>query len=495
MLLDSGNNLSDRVNAYLQRAFLIQKLDNWIGYVLFFLIALGLGYLMAVNMVIGIGLLGLVVGLAVVLICMFDTEAGIYINMFFSFFAFGINRFFNDSLPVGIISDVLILATLFSFLIRRISFKKSINEFAKTSVVTVLLIVYAYLAIQLFNPNANSFNGWYQAFRKTLATLLILFIAFNHFDSPLKIKRFIRVLFILCFITGFYGCFQDWFGLFPYEKAWVMADGQRFGLIFIGGDFRKFSTMSDPTAYGLLMGAAGVFFIIYSLSIKNITKKRIIWLGVVFMFLGMSYSGTRTANAMVVAGFVLYFLLGLNKKSTQLFAIFAALLFAVIMYGPYSNSTINRFRTTFSPSEDASFNVREESRKRMQPYIHSQPIGGGLGTTGSFGATFHPGHYLAGFHPDSGYLKKALETGWVGLGIFCVLYFLILRSGIRGYFSCKDPTHQAIYAGCTCAIFCFYVADFSQVAMGQLSDIFVYYPFIAIILKLKTLNNPQNEPV
>jgi len=39
-----------------------------------------------------------------------------------------------------------------------------------------------------------------------------------------------------------------------------MADANRFGLIFINGDFRKFSTMSDPTAYGVLMAACAVFF-------------------------------------------------------------------------------------------------------------------------------------------------------------------------------------------------------------------------------------------
>jgi len=98
---------------------------------------------------------------------------------------------------------------------------------------------------------------------------------------------------------------------------------------------------------------------------------------------------------------------------------------------------------------------------------------------------FNPTHYLAGFPPDSGYLKKALETGWIGLIIICVLYFVILKNCIRGYFEADEPDIKILYAACCAFLFSFYIADFAQDAIGQITDTVVYYPIIAITLKLR----------
>jgi len=216
------------------------------------------------------------------------------------------------------------------------------------------------------------------------------------------------------------------------------------------------------------------------------------------MLLGMAYSGTRTANAMFVAGIAIYILLTLNNKTTRIFAIVAGSLFIILIYGPfYGNATLNRFRTTFTATQDASYKVREQNRAFIQPYIYSHPIGGGLMTTGAGGLRFNPGHYLAGFPPDSGYLKKALETGWIGLAIICALYYVIVMSGVKGYFNCNEPRSKILYAAATAAIFTFYIAEFAQDAIGQITDLVVYYPLIAIILKLKYieegLKSPQDE--
>jgi putative inorganic carbon (HCO3(-)) transporter len=476
------------------KIFVQQRLDNWIGYTFLILLAVVIGYLIAQKTLIGLGLVGSVCGLAIILVCMLNTTAGLYISLIYAFFAFHISRlFFNDLLPVGVVSDILILATLFSFFVKRISLRQKLNSFSQTPIVIVLIIVYCYMAIELFNPNAHSFNGWFQAFRKILGTLLMLFIAYNVLDSITQARKFITLLFILCTITGFYGCIQQWHGLFEFELDWVTADAHRFGLLYIDGDFRKFSTMSDPTAFGIIMAVGSVFFIVIASGLKN-NKKRFVILGsVIFMLLSMGYSGTRTANAMMVGGLLLFILITLNRQMTRILAVISTILFLCVMYGPFYNPTVTRFRTTFTGTQDDSYNVREKNRKRIQPYIYSHPIGGGLGTTGGNGVTYHPGHYLAGFPPDSGYLTKALELGWIGLIIFCILNFTILKSGVHGYFACRNEKLKIIYAGCTSALFCFYIGEFSQVALGQITDLVVYYPFVALILKLKTFeqSNPQ----
>jgi len=473
--------------------FIDQKLDNWLGYILFSLAAIAFGYLFASQTLMGISLAGLLISTAIVIVCLLSTEAGLYINLFYSFFAFAFSRFlFHDEFPVGVASDILIIATLFSLFIKRKSLKGTIVQFAHTSVVIAILVLFFYLFIELFNPYARSFDGWYQTFRKSLDAVFILFIAYKLFDSYEVIRRFLVALFIVCTITGIYGCIQEWHGLFDYEIAWAMGNENRFALIFIDGDFRKFSTMSDPTAYGIMMASCGVLFTIIAWNEKKWSTRLVILSGVVFMFLGLAYSGTRTANAMAAAGFTMFMLLTIDKKSTRFFAIACSIAFIVLMYGPfYGNATINRFRSTFNAQNDDSYKVREVNRAFIQPYIYSHPIGGGLCTTGAGGLRFNPSHYLAGFPPDSGYLKKALETGWIGLAIICILYFVILKNCIRGYFESKNHKSKLLFAAACAFLFSFYVADFAQDAIGQITDVIVYYPVIALTLKLKDLDSQK----
>ena len=479
---------SSSIEKFLQTSFIDEKLNNWVGYVLFTLSAIVFGYLFAHQALLGLSLTGIIISLAILIICLVNTEAGLYINIIYSFFAFAFTRFFYADFPVGVVSDVLILATLFGMFIKKEELKPIFNRFVHTPVVIAIAVLFFYLMIELVNPYAHSFDGWYQTFRKLLDAVFLLFIAYKVLDSYSAIKKFIILLFIACAFAGMYGCLQQWHGLFDSERAWVMADDTRFALIYIGGDFRKFSTMSDPSEYGIIMAAASILFTIIALNEKNRFRKFILIVGIAFMLMGMAYSGTRTANAMVAAGFVMFILLTLNKRSTQIFAVVLACVFAVIMYAPiYGNATVNRIRTTFNASQDVSYKVREENRAFIQPYIYSHPIGGGLCTTGAAGLRFNPSHYLAGFPPDSGYLKKALETGWIGLILICILYFAVLKNTIRGYFETRYNHVKVLFAACSGCLFSFYIADFAQDAIGQITDTVVYYPVIALTLRLRDI--------
>ena len=474
------------VSNFLGKTFLEEKLNNWVGWLLMAAVATIFGYLIAEKTFLGLSLFGLVFGLFIINACMINAELGLYINICYSFFAFHFSRFlFNDEFPVGVITDLLLLATFMSLIMTGVNMRKSINQFTKTPVVIGILVLLFYLFIELFNPYGHSFDGWFQSFRRFLGSVLLLFISYNVFTSYEKIRRFIAVLFAVCVISAIYGCIQQWHGLFDFELAWVRSDDNRYGLFFIMGDFRKFSTMSDPTAFGVAMASAAIFFVILAWTEKNKLIKYSLFTGIILMCLAMGYSGTRTANIMMTGGVFMFVLLTLDKKATRFFAIFASLIFLFLMYGPYVNSTILRFRSSFIGEKDESYKVREVNRAFIQPYIYSHPIGGGLGTTGASGLRFNRGHYLAGFPPDSGYLRKALETGWIGLAFICLLYFIILRFGIRRYFKCRDDRLKIIYAGAISSLFSFYVAEFAQEAIGQITDIVIYYPLIAMMLKME----------
>jgi cell division protein FtsW (lipid II flippase) len=344
--------------------------------------------------------------------------------------------------------------------------------------------------LELFNPLAHSFDGWYGAIRALVMTIMLLFAAYAVFDNWRTMRRFIIVVFVFTAIVALYGCIQQWHGLFDFEVDWVKADPLRFSLIFIAGDYRKFSMMSDPPGFAIVMACCSVFFLVLLTGPWQRRVKILLFPAVCLMLMGMAFSGTRTANAMVIGGLVFFMLLTINKRSTQVFAVAAGMVFLVLMFGPFSgNPTINRFRTTFTGNQDESYKVRNTNRRSIQPYIYYHPIGGGLGTTGAYGVANNPGHFLAGFPTDSGYLKKALEVGWIGLFLIVILYYCIVRAGIRGYFQCRNEKAKNIYAAATCCMFSFYVAEYAQDAVGQITDIVVYYPMIALILRLKNFEH------
>jgi len=483
------SNLTSGIEKFWSTSFIDQKLNNWVGYILFPAFAIAVGYLYAHQHLLGMGFTGAAFSLTIAIICLLNTEAGLYITVVYSFFGFAITRFFYDAFPVGVVLDILILTTLFSLFVKRIALADTFSNFVRTPVVITTFILFLYLIIELFNPNADSFMGWYQAFRRYFETLLLLFISYKVLDNHRSIKRFLTLLFIVCTITAIYACIQQWHGLFPGEKNWVMADKARFALIFIDGNFRKFSTMSDPATFGIVMGACSILFSVIAVNEKKWLIKLTIIGGLIFMFLGMAYSGTRTANAMAAAGLMMFAVLTLNKRTSQLFAISLVLAFLFIMYVPiYDNATINRVRTTFHATHDESYKVRERNRAYIQPYIYTHPIGGGLGTTGDLGTQYNPGHFLAGFPPDSGLLKTALEAGWIGLIIICILYFVILKNSIRGYFVSKNNDIQMLFAGCFSCLFAFQLADFAQDAILQVTCVVIYYPLISISLRLRDMN-------
>jgi putative inorganic carbon (HCO3(-)) transporter len=485
---------TSRIIRSVERVFLEKKLNNRTGGLLITFVAVGMGYLLAKDMLLGIGVFGLVLGLSVTIACLLSSETGFYINFAYCFLVYQASRmFFRDGLQVGVITDVLIGSTLFSFFIKGDSLKKSMNQFIQSPIVLLILLNFFYGALEIFNPEGHSFEAWVQAIRRSFETFIYLFIAFQILRDKERIRKFIRMLFIFCVLVALYGCIQQWHGLFDFERAWVMADELRFGLIFINGDFRKFSTFNDPTAFGSMMAACSVFFTILALNQRDKRIKRTLLAGVILMLLAMAYSGTRTANVMLMAGFGMFILLTINKKSTRVFAMVAVVLFAAVLYVPvYDNPTINRFRSSFLGSQDESFNVRELSRNYIRPYMLSHPFGGGLGTTGNLGLTLNPGHFLAGFQTDSGYLQMALEIGWLGLAIICTLFFLVLKGGAACYFKSSDEEMKTVYAAGTCGIFCFYIGMFAQNTLGHITDMAYYFPVIAIILRFKYYDNQAN---
>lgn len=483
------------VITFLQEALVTQKLNNRAGYLLVGGMAALFAFLITKNLLLGLGFLGLVLGTFLILACVLEAEVGLYFNLIYIFcIYFFVRLFFDDEFPLGVISDVSIAVTFLGLFVRNRDLKKNATQFLKAKPVLFLLVAFGYLCLQLLNPLAHSFEGWFSVIRKVFASILVTFIAYSVFSDYKKIWVFLKVLFVCALVAALYGCFQQWHGLFGFEQNWVNSNETRFALVFVGWNYRKFSILSDPTALGLIMASCALLFIIIGLNERRALSRYVLLGGSVFMILAMAYSGTRTANAMLVAGTGLYVLLTIQKRSTKIFAFFALMAFLFLMYAPiYDNATIIRFRTSFSGSKNESYMVREENRASIQPYIYKHPFGGGLSTTGSNGVKYNPDHYLAGFPPDSGYLNKALETGWVGLTINCLVYFVTLLYAVRGYFRAKSQRIKTLFAAAAVFLFSFYLAELVQEAVGLIANLIIYNSIVAMIIRLREFSTREKD--
>jgi O-antigen ligase len=184
--------------------------------------------------------------------------------------------------------------------------------------------------------------------------------------------------------------------------------------------------------------------------------------------------------------------LNFNKK-ILMFSLIAGFMLGALIVAPTSNPLIKRFQSAFRPSNDPSYNVRAENQKRIKPYILAHPIGGGLGSVGIWGRRFAPNSMLAKFPPDSGYVRVAVEMGWIGLILFCTLVFIVLYNGINFFYLIKNPELKTYCMAMILIIFALNVGNFPQQALVQYPSNILFYLAIAILVVCKRLDNEEQQ--
>jgi hypothetical protein len=357
--------------------------------------------------------------------------------------------------------------------------------------ITIVYVVYTTLLI--FNPEAHSTIGAFSILRRIFVLHLLFYCSIQIFTDIHIIRQFMKALLVAGLLIAGYACYQEWIGYPAYELNYIWSDTHLVDLYSLGnGSFRKFSFVSDPAVLGMLMAAIALISIVFAINIKYKAKTVLpLIICAILSLLAMSFSGTRTAYFAFVAGIVLYILMTLHNVKTLLFSSVAILSFVFLLFSPiYSNSTLNRIRSTFKFSNEASMHVRDANRQRIQPYLRAHPLGGGIGSTagasrsGRAYQVKESNHPLANFPSDSGFLRTALETGWIGLIIQCVLFFIILQQGAHAYYNVSERGEKTILLVCVVALFCQIISNYAQEAIGALLNGYLFYPLIAIIIRL-----------
>jgi putative inorganic carbon (HCO3(-)) transporter len=458
------------------------------------IVSLLVTYLMTtVNMMVGPIIVVLFIGVFLLVGIFMNYKFSIYACFFISVFMSFANRIYPSPIPIGVVLDALAAIAFIA-----IFFDKQERDWTllKGPITFLYVIIVIYQLLQVFNPNAVSFTGWLVALRGNTSFLLYL-IFFHMFFSFEQVKKFTILWISLATVVALYGIFQEVFGLTEFEKQWVYSSEGRVQLLLIWGHLRKFSLLSDPSAFGLFTGFSGLGCLILAVGPYKPLYRIVLGILAALMFISMSFSGTRTAIVMVAFGVAFYIMVTIRNKTTIALAAFAIFGGAILLFGPFYGSTANRIRSTFNMEEDASMGVRDRKRIRLQTYVQSHPFGGGLNTTGTNGVKYSPGHPLAeGWDPDSGYLLTALELGWIGLIIGLAFFYAVVTKGINNYFSINDPLLKNITLAYIVPFMALSVAHFAQDAVFQKPVYLVVTATYALMLRMPSYEKQlKNNPL
>lgn len=418
---------------------------------------------------IGIAISVLICGIPIALAIINNVQFGFQVFIIYAYFLFFIGRLILPyTLPMGLGIEIIEILILVGILI--VDIKKSRIDWSlfNNPITYILAVSEVYNILQFFNPNATSLAAWGVSTRGIIFDMVMYFIVVRIFSSFSFTKKITLLWVTLSFIAAVYGIKQEVLGYADFEWRAIYSDKHTIGLIQNWGILRKFSIMCDVATFGIVMAYSGIFCgVLAMFEAFDWRKRLLLGIGSILMLISMSFSGTRTATAMVPAGFMIFILMNINNRRGLILLFISGFALVVVLFGPFYGGVITRIRTTFQPKNDDSMNVREYNRKRIQPYLRSHPIGGGVFTTDSEGEMYSPGHPLAGFATDSGFLKTALTTGWIGLIINMSLYFMVIYIGVKNFYRAKNPKIKALYGAYIALFFSLLLGNYAQSAMGQ----------------------------
>ncbi len=431
---------------------------------------------------------GVIMGLPILFLLITNVRFGFFTVLVLSFFMSYIRRWSFEAIPILALEIVLILVII-GLLLQEISnpqIKNTFWAYYKNPIAIALLLWIVYNHIQFLNPNSSSLEGKIIAIRQSWFNLFGFTLALHLFSDIKTVKTFFKIIIVISILAALFGLSQKYIGLLPYEREWLYASPDRVRLFVVWGGIRTWSFMNDPTNFGLLMASSALICFILITGPYSLFKKILLGISGTIMLIAMVSSGTRTAFVIVLVGFGMFGLLNIKSLRTQVISISVLLISLIIYFGPFYGANVVRIRSAFQGDDDPSMNVRLINKKRITPYLLSHPIGGGPNTTGGTKELNHP---LAGFPPDSGFLRVALELGYIGLLITLWLYYKASSQLTSQFFQTKNPEKRTLYLAILASMIALCTAELTQITISQKPFDFFFCTYFALIIRLKDLTD------
>ena len=479
----------------LHGSFIEKKLNSILGVLVLAFFAVVIGFINAkIDYHAGFAVVVFFLAILVIILFMKFPYFGLYFSFAFSYLVNTFNRLFLftplDFIQFNNIYTALIFLVFISVLNKPSLQINKESNFLKNPISIAFGLLLGYYILGGLNPNMNKL-GWVSFMQKFFQTLVTFYCLFSLLRTWKHIRFFIFFSISLSTVLALYACKQQWFGLFPFEERWIFSNQKIYRALFQGGFLRKWSLLSDPATAGMLFASVFLECLVLLIRVPEKKLKRLLAIAMGINFLGFTYTGTRTATLMVVAGVAFYGLATFYEAGTRRMIIMAVGLIGLLLVSPYSPPPVTRLKTVFEGSKDPSAAIRDFDRHQIQPYLYRHPMGGGVSTTGYDGLKYNPGHILTDFQPDSGYMLMFAEQGWIGLLIMVIAFFMMLNFGIHRFYKTSKPELQNYCIAAVVMIFSLAVGQYSQFALNFI-PLYVLGALVFII-RLKTIDIKPNN--
>lgn len=327
------------------------------------------------------------------------------------------------NIPLGIVNLCFSILVIFSIIVyityKKVDFKNALNF-----MFYAFTIWSVYCLFEIANPNhvQEAWNIYIMQYAfYPIFCAIIIPVTIKKIQN-IKILLYIWSIFVI--IATIKGIWQKNYGFNEQELYFLyVLGGAKTHIIWSGT--RYFSYFTDATNYGVHMGMAITCFSIIILYLKSKYEKLYFFSVVCFAIYSMLISGTRAAIAVPIIGILIYIILSANIKKILIGASFLVGIVLFFMFTSIgsSNPYIYRMRTAFRPTQDASYQVRNDNRKKMKELMITKPFGFGLGLGGK-SERFNAKENNP-YPPDSWLITVWTDTGIVGLILYLVVHILL----------------------------------------------------------------------
>jgi hypothetical protein len=334
--------------------------------------------------------------------------------------------------------------------------------------------------------------AWYTTARSIAFQLMYIFIVFTiYISNPKILTKYLFLWGALALFAAFWVWKQQYLGFMESEERWLMTRGRETHVLQAGTLIRYFSTYSDAANFGIGIASTAVAFLIFGITSKIKKHKYFFLITGLACTWAIFPSGTRTAIACLMAGFMAYVFLSKSFKIaipvTIVFALFIFILaFTTIGQG---NQQIRRMRSAFDKN-DASANVRATNQAAMKKYLAEAPWGIGLAVGYKNVPANNKYTYMATVPPDSEYVFIWIHTGIIGISLFLICTAIMIAGACWNVmFRIKSPSLRGIGAGLCCAMISQQLGGYGNQVLLQFPNCLTFYGGLAIVYVLPHIEN------
>ena len=396
----------------------------------------------------------------------------------------GWKHFPATGIPVSLYNEALEIVLLAMVII---DVKDSRSERLMNIMFFTILIWCCFCTLEVLNDTCGigiDVARWYPTARQMAYQMMYGFAVFTlYMTNPKILNKYLFVWGGLALFSAFWIWKQSKLGLTDKETAFLYSPAGHTHLLQAGTLIRYWSIFNDAATYGIGIASTAVAFIIFGITSKIKSHKIFFLITGAVCAWAIFPTGTRTAIASLMAGFMAYVFLSKSFKIAIPVSIAFGLFVFMLAFTNIGNGNqqIRRMRSAFD-KDDASSNVRKANQAAMKKYLNEAPWGIGMAVGYRNVPANNKYTFMATVAPDSEYVFIWIHTGVIGITIFliCTAIMLIGACWIV-FFTLKSPSLRGIGAGMCCAFVSMQLGAYGNQVLTQFPNCLVTYGGLAIV--------------